>query len=651
MHPAVIEIEINSNCNLSCSYCPNSLFDRKETGQMKWSTFTELVSQLKNNNYKGKIAFDFYNEPMEAINFKHYVTHISSELPESRIELHTNGTKIKSQKDAEDLIGLGISQVIITKHEQLKTLNIESLLENFPQDLKDRFVYRTYDDLNLVNRGGILKHVGKRINNSLPCKIPSLMLTVTIEGNVLPCFEDFHQTQEMGNINNNDIFKIWNNSKFVQFREDLLKGKREKYSICKECNRVGEDEKVLEKIDKHLIDEKEINAIAEVLKSGKLFRYQPTESESQKFEKNFSKKIESNYSLAVTSGTNALILALQAAKIGKGDEVIVPAYTFIATAAAVINVGAIPVVCEIDEKLCMNLNQISEKFSDKTKAIIPVHMDGHPCEIDKICKWAKSKNISVIEDCAQAIGGKFKNKYLGTFGDFGCFSFNKDKIITCGDGGLVTTNNRINFERLCLLSDSAFSISPHHKGFFEKSELFLGSSMRINEILSAMLNVQLDKLDNILFEHKMRKLTLLKNISKEIRDEYIIESNDELGDCGISFYIKTKSAKMLSVIGKELRDNKVLAVPVSMRPAHVIWKWSQYLGERSTFDERTNPYLNTNKKYNYHRINYLNSMDTIMRTMKIDIDINWSEPDILRISKVINRVLGNSLEESFENRA
>ena len=76
MHPAVIEIEINSNCNLSCSYCPNSLFDRKETGQMKWSTFTELVSQLKNNNYKGKIAFDFYNEPMEAINFKHYVTHI-----------------------------------------------------------------------------------------------------------------------------------------------------------------------------------------------------------------------------------------------------------------------------------------------------------------------------------------------------------------------------------------------------------------------------------------------------------------------------------------------------------------------------------------------------------------------------------------------
>ena len=164
--------------------------------------------------------------------------------------------------------------------------------------------------------------------------------------------------------------------------------------------------------------------------------------ELKKFEKNFIKKYKSKFGIAVGSGTDALLISLLALNIKKGDEIITSANTAIPTISAIINSGANPRLVDIGDDYLIDYKKIEKSINKKTKAIIPVHLYGQSCDMKKILKISKKYKIEIIEDCAQSQGSKFKNKYVGTFGKFGCFSFYPTKILgTYGDGGFIITND------------------------------------------------------------------------------------------------------------------------------------------------------------------------------------------------------------------
>ena len=206
------------------------------------------------------------------------------------------------------------------------------------------------------------------------------------------------------------------------------------------------------------IGEEEKKLVMEVLDRKYLFRYYGPEkhpSKVREFEVAFAKKTGARYALAVNSCTSALISALVACGVGPGDEVIVNGYTFFASCASIVGAKAIPVIAEVDETLTIDPDDIEKKITASTKAIIVVHMRGVPCDMDRIMAIARKHNLKVIEDCAQALGGTYKGKYLGTFGDCGCYSFQYHKIITAGEGGMMVTNDERLYDRAMGYHDTA----------------------------------------------------------------------------------------------------------------------------------------------------------------------------------------------------
>jgi dTDP-4-amino-4,6-dideoxygalactose transaminase len=238
----------------------------------------------------------------------------------------------------------------------------------------------------------------------------------------------------------------------------------------------------------------EIDAAVGVLRSRRLFRYLPDAHEVDDFERGLERRFGAPHATAVSSGTAALICGLAALGIGPGDEVIVPAYGFVACVLAPLAVGAVPVVCDIDESLTMDPADARRKITRRTRAIMPVHTLGHPADLDSIGEIAREHSLFVIEDACQAIGGSYHGQPLGTIGDAGALSFNQHKIITAGEGGALLTNRADIYERGFVAHDGSSSFSPHT--FAEP--VFAGLAFRMGELAAAVLNVQLERLDEIL---------------------------------------------------------------------------------------------------------------------------------------------------------
>lgn len=195
------------------------------------------------------------------------------------------------------------------------------------------------------------------------------------------------------------------------------------------------------------------------------------------------------FAVGVASGTDALVLALTALGVSKGDEVITTPFTFIATAEAITRVGARPVFCDIEEKT-YNIaeDKIEAKITKQTKAILPVHLYGHPCEMDTIISLAKKYNLKIIEDCAQAFGAEYKGNKVGSLGDVGCFSFFPGKNLGCyGDGGMVVTNDNAVAERIKMLRNHG-STTKYYYGMH-------GFNSRLDTIQAAVLSVKLKYMD------------------------------------------------------------------------------------------------------------------------------------------------------------
>lgn len=213
--------------------------------------------------------------------------------------------------------------------------------------------------------------------------------------------------------------------------------------------------------------------------------------EVEKMEKSFEQYLNCKRAIGVSSGTDALLIALMAIDIKPGDEVIVPTYSFFATAGTVSRLNAVPVLVDNDP-ISFNLDpkRIEEKITSKTKAIIPVHLYGQSADMDPIMEIARKHRLRVIEDAAQAIGTQYKDgRFVGTIGDIGCFSFFPSKNLGCfGDGGLVTTNNEALGEKLHILR-----VHGGHPKYYHK---IIGGNFRLDAIQAAVLNVKLPYLDS-----------------------------------------------------------------------------------------------------------------------------------------------------------
>lgn len=259
--------------------------------------------------------------------------------------------------------------------------------------------------------------------------------------------------------------------------------------------------------------------VMDVMETGVLMRYGFDAERKgifkvRQFEEEFAAYCGAGYALGVTSGSAALKIALTALDVGPGDEVIVPAFTFIATYEAVLEAGAIPVMADIDDSLNLDPDDIINKMTPYTKAVIPVHMCGAPANIERIVAVARKSNLLVLEDTAQAVGASYQGKKLGTFGDMGIFSFDYYKTITSGEGGMVITNSKELYDRSDWYHDHGHDHNVKVSRAMEGRSI-LGFNYRMNELQGAVGLAQFRKLDMIIAAQKKNKNAvkeLLKNV-------------------------------------------------------------------------------------------------------------------------------------------
>ncbi len=394
------------------------------------------------------------------------------------------------------------------------------------------------------------------------------------------------------------------------------------------------------------IGEEEKRQVMEVLDRKYLFRYYGPEeypSKVELLEQKFSTYVGSKYALATTNCTGALITALIACGVGPGHEVIVPGYTFFASCAAVVAAKAIPVIAEVDETLTIDCDDIERKITAQTKAIVAVHMRGVPCDMDRIMDIAKRHNLRVIEDVAQAVGGTYKGKALGTFGDCGCFSFQYHKIITAGEGGMIVTNDPLLYNRCMGYHDTAACWRPNR--FAEErydGELFSGTNYRMSELTGAVMLAQLSRLESLL-THMRRNQSMITDGIQGIPGITIRPVNDPEGDVGIClmFYLdsKEKTGEFIAALNAE--GVKAAGVYNSGVPDwHIYAHWTHILEKKTPTPEGcpwTCPY-HTGEEVEYSVDMNPNTLEYLSRIVHLDIPPQLTESQCSLIASAIRKV-------------
>ena len=307
------------------------------------------------------------------------------------------------------------------------------------------------------------------------------------------------------------------------------------------------------------IGKEEVQELLEVMSSGYLFRYGNLDDPGFKhkvysFEREFAAKCGVRHAVATSSGSAALVCALKAMGIGEGDEVIVPAYTFIASYSAVVFAGGIPVLAEIDESLSLDPADIERRISPRTKALMPVHMLGNPCDLDGVMAVADKHGLLVIEDVCQANGASYKGRRLGGRGALGAFSLNVFKTVTAGDGGVVVTDDDDLYKEAFGFHDQGHM--PLRTGVEVGSRSRLGMNFRMNELTGAVALAQLRKLDRIIAVLREKK-KLFKESIGDIREMKFRPLNDPEGECATLCTVIFDSPEMAARVSRKLGTTTV----------------------------------------------------------------------------------------------
>lgn len=379
----------------------------------------------------------------------------------------------------------------------------------------------------------------------------------------------------------------------------------------------------------------EAEAVARVIETKELFRVNNGLKESEKFEEEWAKVIGSDFSILMSSGTAALISALVGVGVGPGDEVIVPGYTFMASASAVLAVGAIPVLTEIDETMTIDVEDIKKKISKYTKAIIPVHICGYPCNMDAICEIAKEHNLYIIEDACQADGGKYKGKRLGSIGHAGAFSFNYYKLISAGEGGAFVTNDKLAYDRAMIYHDGGAAFRPYASDF--EVPVFMGSQMRTNEIAGAIMRVQLTRMDGIIADLKRIKTTICDALAG--CDKFTVApSHDIDGDLGTHIPLRFKDYETAK---KFSEDETIGGYLVFESGKHIYTNWGPVMEKRGAHCDALNPYmLPQNKDLNMEVSHDMlpKTLDLVKRTYHVTLHCDWTDEEVqAKIAAILKR--------------
>ena len=385
------------------------------------------------------------------------------------------------------------------------------------------------------------------------------------------------------------------------------------------------------------IGQEEINELIKVIESRDMFKINSGLQESKQVEAILSEKMGTTYPIFMTSGHAALLSALTAMGVGPGDEVIVPAYTYISTAMAVVGAGAMPVIAEVDETLTISPEDIKNKITKHTKAIIPVHIQGFPCDMKAIMEIAKEHNLMVLEDACQADGGSFNGKRLGTIGDAGAFSFNYFKIVSSGEGGALLTDNRQIFERSLIYHDSgavAF-FGDQKKGF--TTEGFCGSEYRSNELCAAVMKVQLGRLDGILADLRKNKKYMMDKLEGVCK---FIPSNDIEGDCGTTMAIQFESEAEARAF---VDSNKVHSGMPIDSGRHVYKNWTPIMQKIGALNPLMDPFkMEANKDIvpNYTDDMCPKTLELLAKVVYISINPDDSTAKLDEKIEIIKKSLG-----------
>ena len=318
-----------------------------------------------------------------------------------------------------------------------------------------------------------------------------------------------------------------------------------------------------------------LNSIDRVLKSGNLF----FGKELREFEKEFIKINKLNYGVAVGSGTDAILLALKALNIGdnNNDEVITVSNTAIPTVSAIISAGAKPVFVDIGKDYLIDTKEIKKKINKNTKAIIPVHLYGQSCNMKEILKIAKKNKLKVIEDCAQSQGATYNNRYVGSFGDFGCFSFYPTKILGAyGDGGFVSTNSLKLLQkvrRMRFYGIEQFNKKNKYNQKYYSNEH--GINSRLDEIHSSILNFKLKKTKEFISKRKRIAKTYVDGLRDSTLTLPVIKK-----DRSHVFHLFTVYHPKREVIIKKLNKKKIPVRIIYPYPIHLMRGYKKFNSQR-----------------------------------------------------------------------
>tara|TARA_B100001094_G_C18097773_1_gene753961 strand:- start:156 stop:1325 length:1170 start_codon:yes stop_codon:yes gene_type:complete len=383
------------------------------------------------------------------------------------------------------------------------------------------------------------------------------------------------------------------------------------------------------------IGKKEINKIDSLFKSGQIFRY-GMGGECDQFERRWASQVGTSYCRLSRSGTSALYTALVGMNVGPGDQVIVPAYTYMATALAVLAVGAIPVVAEVDYSLTLCPKDFEKRITKYTRAVIPVHMAGLPCHMKKIKKIAEKHSILILEDACQAVGGGYEGKPLGSWGHAGAFSFNYYKNMTCGEGGAFVTNDRNIYDRGSVAVDCcSFYWNPDE----EREDLqFAGHNFRASEIEGAILNVQASRIGHLLKKMRKHKSELL-----QVATDYGLKSikNNSLEfECGTHLGLIFRKESLARSFSNYLGDAKIGNFLPMDTGRHVYTRWEPILRYQGAHHPALDPFkieANKNVVVKYDEDMCSDSLKILSRSVLIPMHPDNSITRIGKIADLISR--------------
>ena len=392
-----------------------------------------------------------------------------------------------------------------------------------------------------------------------------------------------------------------------------------------------------------LFGDRERKQVNDVLDSGVLMRYgfdgmRNGHWKAKELEKALEKRMQVNHAQLVSSGTAALTVALACAKVGAGDEVILPTFTFVASFEAVLSVGAVPILVDVDDTLTLDPLAVENAITDKTKVVMPVHMCGSMADLAPLKRICEKHGLILLEDACQAIGGSYDGKPLGSYGDLGCFSFDYVKTITCGEGGAVITNNQEFYKLADQYSDHGHDHIGKDRG--AEGHPILGYNYRISELHAAVGLAQIERLDDFIATQK-KNYSIIRSTLEKIPGISFrrVPKNGVENYSFLSFFLSTEEMARKTI--KAFSENGVDACFYWFNNNwHYYRKWDHLkdMNSLNGFSKELRDGLP-----NYNMSDFSKSDQWVGRNISCLIKLGWTDEEVTSRAEKMANVLRNIL--------